>query len=996
MSSDKQYFNLNNNHRNDILEYSNHAQETQGAHWMTAFLASILICLSSIICLVIGWIVYSRWKNGWLLSFAIIATLTFLISLFFIFWSFTNNKKRKNDAEYHPPAVTEVAVWLLALLLLLFFITAGFAFFLYMNFHSDFMAEKSHDAAYWDKKWKGSYADAWAKEKKLLIVLAAFSFVIAFCLILVCFNVHYMSIKKYNLNLLAFLISALLLFCFAFGVVVHHQDIRWWNTEYSLLDDFLHLDKLAFVIFVLACVALVLLFINLIVSYIFNIKSYTVFAMLWVLLFAIVVCAVAVYARNLKQELEKNSWENGRTIMKQIHRDDLKDLCPYSKYINADNACVNEDITYVWESKTSAPSSLNYQCYGSVSRFIYWKYFIFFLLASFMMILCLYMAFSNYALAFNRESRKSNLLYLALLGLMLLVGLALAAYLIWGYKHKSHDTYNNFATQRDSKFKPAKRVSQSAVDIPTKCTPFSSNKPLELTGDQSDYGRLAILSQNSSINDLGKYDIGPSQRPVFFNDKNSANNFYLLVGTKQEINDQLKQASICPTDIHKSSDILFKYTKIAKADLSSKGLKQGETLSQFTLSENGTVSNPVNWSTDNTCNNSCSRLYGLSHANNVLFKVPLKVLTSTGINDSYSLKDKVNVNILDVNKKLLKSATVSANSTADFSLTPVSNLPMHVLVEVKDPQDYFKYNLSKREIPPAEEINGSEHTLSVLEVVPRDGGNCLAETTDNAFNTCAQSSSIKRGNLEVKTYNAMTQEMINEPVHISKYHVNEASAVGQYTSEAGVTTASGLPYGPYSVKVDSSDIESYEKSFNIVKGDQIVDVFLMPSDQNVERVSRIFDTTKINNHLNLKMTNSSGDECTVNMYNKKCPGSEMVTDYTKDQYHVQVIDINQRKDAVYSVFESPQQKLNTSKCGFSNEFVNKRTLKSYMNLKSHHYNTEPTTNKVLLVKCFSGYGSKSIKIVNKVMDSGDVMKVCKDLLDNSEYSLENLNKEVNA
>ena len=164
--------------RNLFGDYGPSRQETVGSHWTAALVASALACVSAIICAVIGWILFDHWKNDWLLAFSIVSTLAALLCGYFAFWSFTNNKFRKNDAEYHPSAITELVVWVMALLLLAFFLVAGGSMFVYFPFHESFMREKKADAEYWSDKWGEDLPSEWEKENDLLIVVASFFFIV--------------------------------------------------------------------------------------------------------------------------------------------------------------------------------------------------------------------------------------------------------------------------------------------------------------------------------------------------------------------------------------------------------------------------------------------------------------------------------------------------------------------------------------------------------------------------------------------------------------------------------------------------------------------------------------------------------------------------------------------------------------------------------------------------------------------------------------------------
>ena len=82
----------NNPNQNIFEDYSIDKRETAGSHWFPGLVASGLACVSAIICLVIGWVLYAHWKNGWMLTFAIISTVAFLLTAYFAFWCFCTGR----------------------------------------------------------------------------------------------------------------------------------------------------------------------------------------------------------------------------------------------------------------------------------------------------------------------------------------------------------------------------------------------------------------------------------------------------------------------------------------------------------------------------------------------------------------------------------------------------------------------------------------------------------------------------------------------------------------------------------------------------------------------------------------------------------------------------------------------------------------------------------------------------------------------------------------
>ena len=105
------------------------------------------------------------------------------------------------------------------------------------------------------------------------------------------------------------------------------------------------------------------------------------------------------------------------------------------------------------------------------------------------------------------------------------------------------------------------------------CYLFDKLQPFTLMGSESDFGRLAILVKNGTLENLGGMDKGPSQRYNFFNDKNWDNQFYLIIGTKKIINETLSKSSLCVGKQVIPSGVYFKWEVVPKDELLSNGLK---------------------------------------------------------------------------------------------------------------------------------------------------------------------------------------------------------------------------------------------------------------------------------------------------------------------------------------------------------------------------------------------------------------------------------------
>ena len=898
-------------------DYSPDRQEEVGNHWMCGLIAAGLACLLALIAAVIAWIMFDHWKNLWMLAFAIGATLGTLIFAYAAYWCFNNNKKRSTDAEYHPSAISELLVWVLAILAMIFFLVAGVAMFVYMPFHESYMWEKQAEPEIWKKKWGKEYGKEWKEEKDHLKVLGAFSLIIGALMIPLAFNTYSMSIKKYNLNVTMFLLAALAALCFAFGVVVHYQDINWWTDQYSNPSFHTPYKPILLALFILAIIAIVLAFLNLLLSFMRN--KFFSYVFLFLILLACILGAIflAEYGKSLRKNQSKGMWNDGREILRQTHKDKTSKFCDYTKYVGNNDACLQEDFTTSWESNEYASTQgLNQKCYGNAARFMHWKYFVMFLLAAFLVMFLAVLAIMNLNLMRDPEAEKSNVAYLGIAGLMGLIALGLGLYLIFGYKSPDHQTYPNSSSKLNGNFQPVKKItSQTAVNAATQCNLYKNLKPFELNGNPDAYGRLAVLIQNGRLEGVNSADLGPDQRLNFFNDSNSNNKFYMFKGTQEELNNTLKKSQLCINKTGFDSDAFFKYEEVDSALLNGKALKSNENPNSPYLSSNGTEFDGSSVTHANQCASNCSVAADLSSNNKSLFTIPVVVQNKNGSAGIYTLPEVgLRAQVLDENHNLLGYAMITQKSQIAFEAHTYPSLSYPLLVKTTDENGYYTSNITKVVIPAKEQIDSNQSSTLLPRVVllTKDGKGCAGDF--NGYQQCISDgkNNLQNGELVVNTFDALTGEEIDEDLTLSKYHADKRFGVLNMSTTNGSSTNGGLPYGAYNISTNSNKYEDVFYKVNLQKPKEIVNLFLIPVDADRNRITNVSDVSNSQFDMGLMMQNKAGDTCTVGTANKNCPGAHLAADYVKNDQRVQVIDVDNYTKANYMIFYAPSKKLRTN------------------------------------------------------------------------------------
>ena len=918
-------------------DYTTDRHEVVGAHWLCGLIAAGLACVLALACAIMGWILFDHWKNGWMLAFAIVSTLAVLILAYCAFWCFNNNRVRSVDAEYHPPALTELAVWILTILLLVFFFVAGVAMFVYSPFHETYMKEKLSDNDYWNRKWGKDFDTEWNQERNCIYAMGVLSLIIFVLMVVLAFNTYSMSIKSYNLSVTMFLLSALAAFCFAFGVVVHYKDIQWWLANYSDVNSYLPYKKILLFLFILAIIVIILAFLNVLLGFIQS--KFFHYCFIFLILLACILGAIcwADYGRSLRNNLNTGMWNNGREILRQTHKDHVKEFCDYDKYVGNNTACTTSDFVEPWETGDGSTRALNQNCYGEAARFFPWKYFVMFLLVGFMVLFLAVLTIMNLFLLRDPESEKSNTLYLAILGLMALIGLALALYLIFGYKAPDYNTYPKSVTHVNNKFTPiSKTISESHPKTQNMCTPYTKTQPFLLNGNKDAYGRLAILTQNSKFSGLDNGNLDRDGRLFFFNDNNSNSEFYLLKGTQEEINNQLKKSQLCISNANLDADAYFKYELVEADQLNEKGLKPSENDQTAFLTPDGDEYNGSNVARANRCSENCLVGADLSSEKKRLFKIPLVVQNKDGSPGLYTLPETgLRAKVFAENDPNPRYAMITNKSQIAFEAHTFPGSPYTMYVATHDKNGYYINNVTKVVIPASEQID-SEATstdLSKIVLLTKNGEGCAGDVENYQQCIAEGKDDLKYGDLTINTFNAVTGEEVDEQLLLSHGHANAKHRVENLQTTNGSVIKTKLGYGPYNLTPTSDEFETVLHPVSLQSGKDTIDVFLVPVDPNKKRIVNVTDADNANFDMKVMMQNSSNDTCTVSAWNKSCPGAQMKADYIKNKNRVQVVDVDTYQNANYMTFVAPSMK-SSSNCALNQNFAQTSRRLSLLSLFS--------------------------------------------------------------
>ena len=200
-------------------------EDTPTPGFLPGLIASGLMVLISITCLVIAWIIWARNRHPYLLYFAISMTVFFLVTLFFTFVFFTNFSKNKK-VKYHVKGdpLYDIAFILLFICGVLFLVT-GLFILIYRPFHFNQM-RKELSTDKWKKSWGNSFESEWASDKRILTALGIMAMTIALLSFICCLNMYSNVLDKADLSQLLIYVSLLIASVFSWVALREYFRIR--------------------------------------------------------------------------------------------------------------------------------------------------------------------------------------------------------------------------------------------------------------------------------------------------------------------------------------------------------------------------------------------------------------------------------------------------------------------------------------------------------------------------------------------------------------------------------------------------------------------------------------------------------------------------------------------------------------------------------------------------------------------------------------------------
>ena len=195
---------------------------------------------------------------------------------------------------------------------------------------------------------------------------------------------------------------------------------------------------------------------------------------------------------------------------------------------------------------------------------------------------------ANFFLTNDERYEDLNPIVYGVIGIMILFGLIMACFFIWGYGHNDTYHHDSFVDNKDSKFKPVPKSLEQDIYLQKNCADFRDMNLWTIKNDG--YYRVALLGQGIQFGSIEGANVGaPESRQTFFQDQNSNNDYVLVHGTRNQVQNALNSMNVCIEGVANKNKFYIRAEKLGSSkDVGSNGLKPGEPVPQFNLTDNGT------------------------------------------------------------------------------------------------------------------------------------------------------------------------------------------------------------------------------------------------------------------------------------------------------------------------------------------------------------------------------------------------------------------------
>ena len=1052
--------------------------EQSGGPASCGLLAGILALLSVLTLVGLMGVIFHRSASSCFsavpLSHLIMACIAVVAAILGIWVCLSSRKAISNHLDLNHLLISIALI--LALLFFCYFLASSVYMYMYRPFHySDLSGQKCGGNKQWGETFDDStsFEDGWGTDRRILWWVAFFCIIaaIGFLILAICLWL----LTKFPVQLARIILgcaclAAVILACF--GITYFLQARTLFDNNFAMKNfKFSYLTTLM----VLLAMGGVLLFLNAIWNLFKKRSGHFIFGTILIIYVFVFVCFLGLMLRSFRKTQFNNlqNASNGtcRDLISNFNQSCISKFCP-NKYLSAGSSCTKEFLSVNWE-KDNSLRYINPCCCNNVSSsFLCPLYYaaincLLFLLAVIVGI------GANYYLSDTSEYLEFSDKKFGLFELLFVIGIILcliAFGFYWGFKPAdsicaqnpndpiiNRDQFGNIVSYKDPNFVPVNlnkvykgtvppsAYLQGAVRYTDTTVPVSlasktvnlqtANNIVTLNGNPAACGtntncgwRVGVLVINGKIaNNYAGNIVGTSSaRSLFFSDNNSNDDFILLKGNQNEVNNALAQLQVNVIDITKPTQVVVNGQQVDLITLSSAGLLAGENPTATILDSNGSVFNSFlgyqtqDLGSSDACfeNNSCKSTLNCGtpnggqatcYANWVFYSsnglinmnIPIQAQNANGqwvpynsnslVSNSYFVHQNTQYSVL--NPQI-------SNGQLNFNLPrPLSGTVNLVLNLNDNSNQYLPY--SKNIIIPADAQN--PYTVETIQLLTKSGQGCIGAADVNA---CFANQQAKFANVDVTVVDPETGNRIaGVPVKLLSGIDGTRALASNTTDSTGIAHFNNVAYDYYTVQFEGSANYLPARALlavqNNASGQFILNVHQRNSGNTI--LQQFVNNQNADQDFNLNVVSINGSSCNVTAYTKYCGYASHINDVENNKQGYENIQIHNFTVSNYLAYLQ-NNPASAATCGASDlsgtSYYNNGTTAGPRSLSFDWENVrkmQMSATSFQTLYCFNGWGLNTIRYFSNTFNTAPNADACDQFWPaGSAWSLSRLNQLNNA
>lgn len=910
---------------------------------IAAILGAVAAVLS-LIAMIMMWFLYYRHRNDSFLTHGIVMIFVFLFAAGCAVWALGASSALK--AGRQPNSLFTLIIFLVSLTAMGYCLVMSMWLIYYRSIHYDYIIgvfAAGKDGERFHSGW--GFDDVWKQNRRMLYWIVIFTLISGICFALIAYTAASAVWNKYQL------VRFGLYYALAWMTLAAWLCLYWIPEAYDRAG-FVQNDDAVFAVKglkVLAIVALVVAFLNMIVNLIKTKVGYFIFGLITAGLFIILVCFAAPLWRQVRREQlqEVNDGANVSCQITQysVHESDLDSWCGYfgGKYQPSGTTCGKENLVTRWENSDNPAEvrSLNPGCCLYAKHANVWPFMMLALWALVLLIATGIAMVCNFYLADTTEYLTNANKSLGI-GDYLAIFVILALSIGWGIyfiARKSKNTNQIYTrssyinSYNDPKLNtvdgwtqvPSAILAQSnpgRIDQPSTaavCYPYdTATLPVpafQTAGAACADSATCTIRVALALFDGAKFQVGNigtanrafgDNRFVFFPQcAVGMSDFIMFSGNQDQIKTALSNIQVCPASVVSQPNIQVYSDQVKANTLNNAGLVTGEVSTNAAANMN-TAACSTGFTTA-----SCATTPSCKYRAPLTSQLVARTLKGrfyyiANGQKRYDVPNTVGFTANDASGSIGTLPQLFNDGVFSISGLPLYKAaPYKLRLAITDSSNTFLPSF--QDIIVDSKYGTDQISAGEIRLNTRDGSVCLPFT--NATCIAAQQTSrgsittiVQDGGAAVASSN--NARLTAATVNLYQYHVMNGNVLAAGNTDTnGVVSFTNLPYHAYTLIATKTGYNPNPQYVDLQSPTLSPKPFtLIPTvtDYDTKVVAEMV-TPATDFDLLLQMRNVDGKECEVSPYSKYCPYTYHTNDVTTGPGEESIV-VKKLSVATYNAF----------------------------------------------------------------------------------------------